>query len=162
MSKFSKLVQKQKEKQQVKKTNFNLEAITNSNREGVTCFCGSKKSYNTCCKVVHQNILSANTPLDLMRSRYAAYVLGDINYLMESHHSSTRPLQEKDEILEWTKSIQWNGLEVIKTEEELELNVGYVTFIAHYTENGIKNKIQEKSRFVKENNHWVYIDGKHF
>ena len=160
MSKISKLIQKQKEQHIAKKHRFNLEAKTNANREGVLCACGSKKSYKLCCELIHKNIEVAKTPLDLMRSRYTAYVLGNINYLMLSHHSSTRPIAEKEEILNWTKSVQWLKLEIIDA-NEIKNDEGFVTFKAYFMESGINNMIFEKSRFIKENNHWTYVDGIH-
>ncbi|MDO3695734.1 YchJ family metal-binding protein [Wenyingzhuangia sp. chi5] len=160
MSKFSKLIQKQKEHQVAKKHRFNLEAKINANREGVLCACGSKKSYKLCCELIHKNIELAKTPLDLMKSRYTAYVLGAIDYLMLSQHSSTRPFSEKEEILNWTKSVQWLELVIVEA-KETHIDEGFVTFKALFIEDGVKNTIFEKSRFIKENNHWTYVDGIH-
>ncbi|WP_010136609.1 YchJ family protein [Ochrovirga pacifica] len=158
MSKFSKLVQKQKERQEAKKTHFNLEAQTNANRQGLICACGSNQSYKSCCEPIHQNIHLAKTPEQLMRSRYTAYVLGNVDYLLQSHHSSTRPIREREEIVIWAKSVTWLRLEVLKKSEPLK-NEGFVTFKAFFLENGQQQVIYEISRFVKENGHWTYIDG---
>lgn len=160
MSKFSKLVQKQKDKQEVKKTHFNLEAKTNANREGVVCACGSKKSYKTCCKPIHKDISKALLPVDLMKSRYTAYTLGAIDYLMESHHTATRPTADKKEILDWAQSVTWLKLEIVAAPEVIG-SEGFVTFKAFFLEDGKQQVIFEKSRFVKENHHWTYIDGEH-
>lgn len=159
MSKFSNLIQKQKETLTVKKQHFNLEAQTNSNRVE-NCPCGSKKSYKFCCGICHNDITNAILPVDLMKSRYTAYTLGDIEYLLKSHHISTRPTSEADEILAWAKSVKWMSLEIIKAEKPSK-NEGFVTFKANFIENNEKNVIFETSRFVKENNYWTYIDGKH-
>ncbi|ANW95959.1 Sec-C motif domain protein [Wenyingzhuangia fucanilytica] len=162
MSKFSKLIQKQKDQSLPKKHRFNLEAKTNANREGVLCPCGSKQSFKVCCEPIHKNISLAKTPLALMKSRYTAYVMGNIDYLMQSHHSSTRPIAEKDEILAWTNSVNWLRLEIIEAKEaQEEEEEGFVTFKAYFLESGIGNSIFEKSRFIKENNHWTYVDGIH-
>ncbi|MGY5351371.1 YchJ family protein [Wenyingzhuangia sp. IMCC45533] len=160
MSKFSKLVQKQKDAKQAKKQKFNLEAITNANRRVAKCFCDSKRLYRDCCGLIHQDIYQAKTPIDLMRSRYSAYVLADLVYLMQSHHSSTKPIDEKEEISIWTKSVLWKGLEVISS-NIINDDLGYVTFKARFIEQDKECVIYEKSRFVKENNHWTYIDGIH-
>jgi len=160
MSKFLKLVQKQKFAKEIKKQHFNLEAKTNANRGVTVCACGSQKAYTSCCRLIHHNIHLANSPLSLMKSRYTAYVLGNIDFLMRSHHSSTRPTNEKEAILAWTNSITWLRLEII--EETVPTNeVGYVTFIASYLEKGQQNRIYETSRFLKEDKHWVYVDGTH-
>lgn len=118
------------------------------------CPCNPSKLYIDCCKKAHQNILSVTTPEELMRSRYSAFVMANINYLQESHHSSTRPSEtEKEEILTWTKSVEWVKLTVLKSTENT------VEFKAFFYENNSLNTIHEKSSFVKENNHWVYKDG---
>ena len=160
MSKFSKFIQKQKDDPSTKKYRFNLEAKTNANREGVLCACGSKKSYRFCCELIHKDIFLAKTPLELMKSRYTAYVLGKIDYLMTSHHSSTRPMEEKEEILAWSQNVDWLGLEIIEADDVIN-SEGFVTFKAKFKENGENQVIFEKSRFMMENNHWTYIDGIH-
>ena len=117
------------------------------------CPCNPSKLYTDCCKKAHQNILSVNTPEELMRSRYSAFVMANIHYLQESHHSSTRPFEvEKKEILTWTKSVEWVKLTVLKSTENT------VEFKAFFYENNSLNVIHENSSFVKENNHWVYKD----
>ncbi len=161
MSKFSKLIAKQKELKQQKKFRFNLEATTNANRESLYCVCGSKKLLQQCCKPIHTNITKAIAPVDLMRSRYAAYVYGNIDYLLLSHHSSTRPVKERESILEWATSVTWLGLEIVAFDEPID-ETGFVTFKARFLEDGNEQLIYEKSRFVKENGHWTYIDGVHF
>lgn len=122
------------------------------------CFCGSLQTYSTCCYIGHTNITEVLTAEQLMRSRYSAYVMANIEYLMKSHHSSTRPEKEKDEILNWTKGVEWVRLEVINTSYGLESDIeGAVEFKAYFKENGIVSVIHENSKFVKENQHWVYL-----
>ncbi|EAX7120348.1 hypothetical protein AIW16_22500, partial [Salmonella enterica] len=38
-------------------------------------------------------------------------------------------------------------------------NTGYVSFIARFSEQGKTGAIIERSRFIKENGQWYYIDG---
>lgn len=102
--------------------------------------------------------MKAATAEQLMRSRYSAFVLANGEYLMQSHHSKTRPLFRKKSIVQWVKSVQWIKLEVLETSKGLENDTkGTVTFNAHFYENGKAAVINEKSAFVKENNHWVYL-----
>lgn len=123
------------------------------------CPCNSSKKYNVCCKVAHENIKNILTAEQLMRSRYSAFVLGDINYLNKSHHSTTRPTkQENKEILLWTKSVKWIKLEVINTTKGLHNDLtGTVEFKAFFLENNLVDVIHENSSFCLENNHWVYL-----
>ena len=124
----------------------------------MNCYCGSLKSYANCCEKVHKNITEAKTAEQLMRSRYSAFVLANGNYLMQSHHSSTRPLKEKKAIVKWAKSVEWIKLEVIETTKGTANDTnGTVTFNAYFYENGKVDVIHEKSAFLKENNHWTYL-----
>ena len=118
------------------------------------CPCNPTKLYEDCCKKAHQNIHSVTTAEILMRSRYSAFVLANIDYLQKSHYSLTRPSKfEKKEILSWTKSIEWVKLEILKSTENT------VEFKAYFFENTSLNFIHETSFFIKENNHWVYKNG---
>ena len=119
------------------------------------CPCNPNKKYSDCCLKAHQNIHSVTSAEALMRSRYSAFVLANIDYLQKSHHSSTRPSKrEKKEILAWTKSVNWLKLEVLKTTETT------VEFKAFFMENGSIDVIHENSLFCKENDHWVYLGKK--
>lgn len=122
------------------------------------CPCNNNKTYKECCFVGHENIDLIESAEQLMRSRYTAFVLGNIEYLMSSHHSSTRPIDEKDEILKWSKAVKWMGLEVLNCTKGLkDDNQGTVEFKAFFEEYGKAAIIHENSKFVKENEHWVYL-----
>ncbi|MEE9407752.1 MAG: YchJ family metal-binding protein [Polaribacter sp.] len=117
----------------------------------MNCPCNPSNLYDDCCKKAHQNIHSVTTAEILMRSRYSAFVLANIDYLQKSHHSATRPSKyEKKEILSWTKSVEWVKLNVLNSTKNT------IEFKAYFKENGSLNVIHENSFFVKENNHWVY------
>ena len=86
----------------------------------MNCPCGSRKKYSICCKIAHQSLRSVKTAEQLMRSRYTAFVLADGDYLMDSHHSSSRPLNDKAAIVAWTKNIDWVELKISATKNGLE------------------------------------------
>ncbi|WP_340155394.1 YchJ family metal-binding protein [uncultured Winogradskyella sp.] len=124
----------------------------------MNCYCGNSKSYTDCCEVFHLNKGKTETAEQLMRSRYSAFVLADGDYLMATHHSSTRPIKEKKAIVKWAKSVQWIRLEVLETSNGSINDVeGIVTFNAYFFEKGKVDVINEKSAFVKENNQWFYL-----
>jgi uncharacterized protein YchJ len=54
----------------------------------------------------------AATAIDLMRSRYSAYVLQHVDYLIATTHRSERKLF-KEELLNWASSNTWLQLEII-------------------------------------------------
>lgn len=97
-----------------------------------------------------------------MRSRYSAFAVADIDYLMKSYHSSTRPVKDKKNILAFAKSAQWLGLQIVSkkagTEKDQE---GWVEFKANYIESAQLQCIHEKSYFVKEQGMWYYMNGVH-
>lgn len=120
----------------------------------MNCPCNPNKLYKNCCQIAHQNIQSVTTADALMRSRYSAFVLANIDYLQLSHHSSTRPSnKEKKEILRWTKSVIWQKLEIIHCTNNT------IEFKAYFFENGKINMIHENSFFKIENKHWTYLKG---
>jgi len=126
------------------------------------CYCNSQKSYSECCEPFISNIAVAKTAEQLMRSRYTAFVLANINYLMNSHHPSTRPTKERRAILKWTKSVHWMGLHIVSTKAGSELDTeGWVEFKATYMEDNKAGCIHENSYFVKENGKWLYKSGVH-
>ena len=56
--------------------------------------------------------------------------------------------------------MQWQSLEIIKTEAGTALDTeGVVEFKASYLVDDKTETLHEVSRFIKENNRWVYLDG---
>ncbi len=125
----------------------------------MNCPCGRNKKYEDCCALPHKDLIYASRAEDLMRSRYTAFTKGMGDYLMISHHSSTRPVYEKDAIEKWARSVKWMKLEVLNAELGGENDdTGTVEFKAHFKERGRRRVIHEKSRFVRENGVWTYLD----
>lgn len=118
------------------------------------CPCQSSEKYQDCCYPIHigHNPMTAEK---LMRSRFSAFALENHEYLMTSWHSTTRP----PEILKEDPPLQWIYLKIIKTEVENERGESFVTFEARYRENGKAEKFIERSRFIKEESVWKYLDG---
>lgn len=120
----------------------------------MNCPCTPSKLYVECCEKAHLNIATVTSPETLMRSRYTAFVLANIDYLQKSHYSKTRPSKrEKKEILQWTKSVEWIRLDILNTTKNT------VEFKAYFMENGQVDCIHENSVFCKENGYWVYKCG---
>jgi len=121
------------------------------------CYCNSKKAFSECCEPIILGKQDAETAEQLMRSRYSAYVVANVNYLLNSHHPNTRPTKERKSILKWTKSLSWISLEIISKQKGQPIDKeGNVEFKALYMQNGKIECIHENSYFVKENNRWYY------
>jgi SEC-C motif-containing protein len=118
--------------------------------------------YNECCGLIISSKEEAATCEKLMRSRYTAFTLANIDYLMSSHHSSTRPIKDRKNIQKWAGSVQWVGLAILNTEAgNVADDIGYVEFRALYIEEGKMQQIHEKSLFKRENMKWVYVSEEH-
>jgi len=90
-----------------------------------------------------------------MRSRFAAFRDGDAAWLLASWHPSTRPAE-----LDLSDSPAWRGLQIVETVAGgPEDTMGIVEFRATYLEDGAVGVLHERSRFVREDGRWYYVDG---
>ncbi len=117
------------------------------------CPCGLGQAYAACCGHYIGRAAVAPTAAALMRSRYSAYVRGDVKYLLHTWHVSTRP-----RTMDADRAVKWLGLEILMTDEGGDAQ-GVVEFVACYKVNGKACRLHERSRFVKENGQWFYVDG---
>ena len=125
-----------------------------------TCPCGSGVADDTCCAVFHAGA-AAPTALALMRSRYTAYVRGEIDYLFATQDPATRAGVDRDAVTAWSRTTQWLGLEIVDTARGGEADdEGIVEFIARGVTNGAPFAQRERSRFRKLDGRWHYVDGK--
>jgi len=95
-----------------------------------------------------------------MRSRYTAYVRGEIAYLLATHHPSTRGGVDVDAVTRWSRDTTWLGLEIVATERGgVGEDAGIVEFIARGSTRGTPFAQRERSRFRREDGRWYYVDG---
>ena len=117
------------------------------------CPCGSKKKYKKCCQVFHKGA-NPKDALSLMKSRYSAYAVGDAKYIKKTTHKSSPYFgDEIKEIENFCKNEEFLGLEIVEFIEEAK--EAYVTFKA-LLGSGV---LYEKSRFLKEDGVWFYVNG---
>jgi SEC-C motif-containing protein len=129
-------------------------------RESSDCPCGSGLKYADCCERYLGGTQQPNTAEALMRSRYTAYVHEDVDYLLRTWHASTRPAGLN---LQDTRPDKWLGLKIVNTAKgQQQDSEGGVEFIARYKLNGKAYRLHEKSRFLRENDIWFYLDGELF
>ena len=89
-----------------------------------------------------------------MRSRYSAFVLNLTTYLVKTWHPTTRPSTlEPNE-----PGLQWLGLTVNRHIIQDE-NHATVAFVARSKMGGRAHRLEETSRFFREDGRWFYIDG---
>ncbi|MCB9189924.1 MAG: SEC-C domain-containing protein [Flavobacteriales bacterium] len=123
------------------------------------CPCGSGKTYDSCCGVFHNDITKVKTAEQLMRSRYTAFCKANGDYLILSQHSSMIQPTMKYDLVRWAMSVKFMKLEIVDVQDGSEKDeTGEVEFNAFYMERFQSRCLHERSRFVKENGHWVYLD----
>ena len=124
------------------------------------CPCGSDKPYADCCEPVIRGTRNAETPEALMRSRYTAYVKKELDHLYNSLHPSERKDYKKEEGANWAKNLDWQSLEILKTEDGgPEDETGMVEFIARYRKKETPFNHHEIAEFVREDGQWYFKDG---
>jgi SEC-C motif domain protein len=89
-----------------------------------------------------------------MRSRYAAFVLCNEDYLLATWHPSTRP-----EAIPFEPQQRWLGLSIVAS-QATGADTAEVEFVARSkAPHASAVRLHERSRFVREGGRWFYVDG---
>ncbi len=124
------------------------------------CPCGSGNTYQTCCEPYLSGKLNAPIPEQLMRSRYTAFCKGNIDYLIATHHPSKRQPNDRQILAQTIAETEWQGLRVLNsTKADGTTNIGTVEFVAFYRSRGVLGQLHERSKFLKQNGRWYYLQG---
>ena len=117
------------------------------------CPCGLPASYDACCARFHRGEPAPTAEL-LMRSRYSAFAVRDADYLLRTWHPTTRPAR-----LVLDPRERWLRLEILGAAQGGLLDAaGEVTFRAEYAAASRSGATQERSRFVRVDGRWAYLD----
>ena len=127
------------------------------------CPCGSGFTLDQCCAPLHTGRRKAVTAEQLMRSRYSAYVLAQVDYLISTHPdgAGTRAERRRD-LRESCRQTRWHGLTVLDARAgcpgDLE---GTVCFEAVFSAGGERHVLRENSLFRRRHGEasgdWLYI-----
>jgi len=90
------------------------------------------------------------TPLQLMQSRYDAFVRMDGEYLSQT------TIQDISADMSTYEKIEWLKLDIVDAYEDR------VEFKAYFREGDSIQVLHEKSRFVEVDGEWKYVDGELF
>ena len=118
------------------------------------CYCGLDASFDQCCGQYINQGKTPQTPEQLMRSRYSAFNVDDIDYIKQT--STGAALKKFDYVAtkEWANSVIWQKLEVQSASQDGD--VGFVEFVVTYLDNDHTQTLHEKSKFKRLNNRWFY------
>ena len=120
------------------------------------CPCQSSQPYANCCQPFHTGQRQPENAEQLMRSRYAAYALQQIDYLVRT----TVPAQllNRDDLAQWARETQFLGLTVHQHIPRIGKRHAQVAFTARFAEHGSAHEHHELSTFVQINGAWYFID----
>jgi len=105
------------------------------------CYCKSGLEFSRCCELYLRVLEVAPSAEALMRSRYGAYCLGDVNYLQATTHNHSWSDEELKYIQDWADNSFWQHLEIV------DFNETMVEFKAYYIFDGKQHLHHEKSAF---------------
>lgn len=125
------------------------------------CLCGSRKAYQYCCLMYLSAKKQPETAEKLMRSRYTAFCLGNVDYLISTLAPAQKQPQEQAELTDTINNTQWLGLTVLNTNQgKKNDSIGYVEFEAIYQlKSNEPQQLHERSKFLKIDGKWFYVDG---
>lgn len=124
------------------------------------CPCASSKTFDKCCEPFLKGTKLPENPERLMRSRFTAYSLGHVDYLVNTTAAEEREKIDAVELGQYCRSVKCISLKVLKTEQGgPQDETGTVLFHASLQINGKRMLHREYSRFIREDGRWMYVDG---
>ena len=109
---------------------------------------------------IHKLHEAADSAEALMRARYSAHVLGEIDFIMETVHPKLRSGHSAADIRAWAEQTSWLKLEVLEClKGTVKDNKGIVEFKAYFLSELKQSVHHERSNFERLDNKWYYVDG---
>lgn len=127
--------------------------------KALLCPCGSQRPLQDCCELAISGKQPASTAEALMRSRYTAYTLKQVDYLVQTTYPNPQKPANRSAIQSWIEGAQWHCLKVLRSQEGATGQEGQVEFVVFYAEQGQKKQHRELSTFKKEGGRWYYTHG---
>lgn len=124
------------------------------------CPCGSEKNFDDCCGPYLKGTKIPPTAEALMRSRYTAFAVGELDYVELTHHESTKKDLDMEGVKSWASNSQWLGLEILETDKGTAKDTeGKVEFKCKFIFNEATQTHHELSTFAKVGDRWFFVDG---
>lgn len=126
------------------------------------CPCDSGDKYKRCCGPLHRGA-PATTAERLMRSRFSAYAVGDVEYIVATTHPGGPhfgfdPFAWRAGIADFCGETEFVGLRILDR-GELTGGGAFVTFRAALVQNLRDASFAERSQFRRLDGAWKYFDG---
>ena len=132
--------------------------------KAVTCPCGSGAPYASCCQPFHAGAEPPDAER-LMRSRFAAFALGDAAYLWRTLHADhdERPSGSEEALRKHLAAqrgeVVYRALEILEVVPPDADGAAQVVFHASIRARGRDASFTERSTFVHDGVGWRYLCG---
>lgn len=125
------------------------------------CPCHSGRKYKRCCQPWHQG-RPAPSPQALMRSRFSAYALGLVDYIVDTTDPTgpqwgADPQAWREEILRFCQGTRFRELRLLHHSQDGD--EGRVSFRAVLVSGQEQAEMAEDSRFRRVGERWLYHSG---
>jgi SEC-C motif-containing protein len=125
----------------------------------IACPCGSGRFEISCCGPYHGG-KPAPTAEALMRSRYSAFVRGNLDYIERTCAGDAARAFDRQDLAASLPVTEWLGLSIEATERGgIEDNDGTVRFTVRFRQGGRLFEQTETSLFAKIDGEWRYMCG---
>lgn len=122
------------------------------------CPCQSHLLYQDCCQPFHLNEKLPKNAEQLMRSRYSAYTLCNIDYIVQTTLPAQQPFLDRQAMQDWAEHTKWCGLTIHAHHPQISKIHSLVDFSADFqTDDSIEHH-HELSLFVRLQNRWYFVD----
>ena len=123
------------------------------------CPCGSGMPFDDCCAPLLAGA-PAPTALALLRSRYTAFVRGDIGYLAATLAPDIRGDFDQVEAERVAGEAKWQGLDIrMVTGGGVGDDAGAIEFIARFSLQGQPRIQHERATFGRQDGRWLCTGG---
>jgi SEC-C motif-containing protein len=126
------------------------------------CYCCSGKLFKDCCQPLLEGHVKAANGSALMRARYSAYCLKNIEYIFATYHPDQHFSNTRTQIAEFAFSVHFVNLIITSCSDPInkdDATTCQVSFIAKYINGNKLETLMEQSRFVWVEGRWYYYDG---
>jgi len=125
------------------------------------CPCGSGRKYKKCCRPFHYGQQPAHAE-QLMRARYAAYAVGEVDYILTTTHPDSphfRPNTAawRADVRHFSLRTTFQSLTVHHAQEDGD--TAQVRFFATLKQGDQDASFGEESQFSRVDGRWLYVHG---
>lgn len=129
------------------------------------CPCTSGKKYGECCAPLHEGAREPQQGEELVRSRYAAFALGRVDYLIKTLHEDHPDKRDRRDKLELalrtaSSTFKYMGLVIIESQKPDQAGTERVLYLARLFRKGTDVSFFELADFAHDGNGLRYIAGK--